>query len=202
MVVGLMLCAVSATADPVDPAPDGIGIYFDSGGESNCSLAAPFTTVTAYLLALNLTTPSGIIGWECSISTSPANLSGITYTLAGHAFNIFAPPKFSVGLAAALPCVPAITLMTMRTFYMGGPVQFAIGPCVPCAFGPNSYFPQLPPGPGYALGNNPGMLKRLYPSTADLVPGTSDTYWVAGINADCPVANVQDSWGGVKALYQ
>lgn len=193
LTAALLLTGASAYAQ----GPNTIGVYFDLAGENNCSAAAPYANVNAYLIAKDITVSSGISGWECSVRTEPATLpAGLNVTLANAGLNVLAYPQFQVGLASALPFSPAIVLATMSTFYLGGPVLFGIGPCTPTSF-PDAI------GPGYAAGDNPGLLTRLVPSSNVPAP-FPNTFWVAGIGAGptCPVATENDSWGGVKSLYQ
>jgi hypothetical protein len=194
--LALLLVAASAFAAPTDPAVDGIGIYFDTNGTSNCSTASAYTNVTAYVLATNISESSGVSGWEAEITTNPATFpAGINFTILGGGLNVLTAPNFQVGLANALPYAPAISLLSISTFYLGGPIQFGIGPCTPTSF-------PARPGPGFAKGSDPGVLKPLTPAASDAVAGKPYFYWVAGVNTTCPVATENDSWGSVKNLYQ
>ena len=90
---------------------------------------------------------------------------------------------------------------------LSGSVKVGIGPCIPSSFGaPNGAYPDIPPGPGYALGDNPGELRRLYASS-NTPSGTPLYYWVyyLAVPEACPGSPVgveQNSWGGVKTLFK
>lgn len=196
LVLGMMLVATSAFA-VVDPDPNGFGIYFDQTADNNClTVPAPYVTVTAYLCATNLTT-NGISGWECSIRTMPETLpAGLTVTLMHGALNVLAHPLYNVGIPAVggVSGNPVV-LASLSTFYLGGQIDFAVGPCTPSSFGGTSA--------GFAAGDDVGLLVPFVPAADDPFPGYEYTYRVASVNgATCPVANETSSWGNVKALYE
>jgi hypothetical protein len=196
LVLALMLVAANAFA-VVDPDPNGIGIYFDQTADNNCLLSAPqYSTVTAYLCVTNLTT-NGISGWEASIRTNPATLpAGLTVTLFHGALNVLAPPLYNVGIPAVGGVAGnPVVLASFSTFYLGGPIEYAVGPCTPSSFGGLSA--------GFAAGDDPGLLTPLTPSCDLPFPGFDNTFLVASVaGASCPVATETNSWGNVKALYE
>jgi hypothetical protein len=192
--LALLLVAASAFAQ-TDPGTDGLGVYFDLGGTSNCMTATinPYTPVTGYLLATRLTESSGVSGWECKMMFDVAPAIPPTYAIQGGGLNVLTAPDFQVGIPSALPFAPAINLLSF-TLYYTAPIRFAIGPCSVSSFNPAA--------PGYAKGSDPGVLKRFTLAASDAVAGTPGYYFVAGINANCPVADATSSWTGVKNLYQ
>jgi len=201
VVIAMMLAAASAFAAPVDPGNNGIGIYFDTAAQSQCSQAAPYANVSAYLLATNLPA-TGISGWEMAITTNPASLpAGMNVTLANGALNVLSAPNYNVGIPTVGGVAPdangVVVLATISTFYLGGPVEFFIGAC--------GVSPSLPGGPVFAQGDNPGILRYLVPASNLNAGGlsTPGPWRVAAINGGtCPVATTNDSWGSVKNLYQ
>lgn len=192
---------------PAAHATDGLGVYIDQAGTTNCSAApAPYSAVTLYLVAKNVSAPSGISGWECALVFDPPTFSfPPTYTILNGGLNVFTAPNFQVGLAAPVPFAEAMSLASISILYMGGSLKVGMGPCTPSSFGSGAY-PDVPPGPGYALGDNPGELRRLYPSS-NVDSGTPLHYWVyyLGVDEPCPGSPVgleENSWGGVKNLFK
>lgn len=120
----------------------------------------------------------------------------LTYVVLAGGVNTLTRPMFMVNLGVPLPRASEMVLMSISTIYAGGSVLFGLAPCNPSSFGGLS--------PGYAVGNNPGTLKPLTPSSSVPWPGVPYGYGVAGINAGpgCPVASESSSWSGVKALYR
>lgn len=188
---------------PAAFATDGIGVYSDQAGTINCEGApTPYTTYTLYLVAKNVSsTASGISGWECGLIFEPATFTvPPTYTVLNGGLNVMTAPNFQVGIATPVPYAPAISLASITILYMGGSLKVGIGPCTPSSF-------SNPTGPGYAVGDNPGDLRLLYPSS-NTPSGTPDFYWVNYVNVTgetcpgSPVAADESSWGSVKSLFK
>ena len=174
---------------------NGLAIFFDQGATMPCSNASPYTTVTAYVIAVKLTEPSGIAGWEAGIFTNPETLPvpltiDIPDCVAGCTL-----PYVRVLLASPLARTDAIRLARLSTFYVGGTILFGLGACQPTSFPEN-------PGPGYRPGDGSGRLIRFQPFFCT-GPVTQDPAWVAGVNANncCELAGEETSWGAVKSLY-
>jgi hypothetical protein len=200
----LVLLAVLALAAPamagIDPGPNGIGVYFDLGANINCAQPAPYALLNMYLIATNITESSGISGWETHVYFNPVPGAGVTYTYAGvGAVNPLTAPDFQVGMGGGpLPYSPAVLMLTMSTFYLGGPLSIGLGPITTA---PTSF--PLTRSPGYAAGNDPSKLVALKCSSNWPWLSVPNAFLVAGANAgDCPVPTEDTSWGGVKALYQ
>jgi hypothetical protein len=187
------IVAASAAMAQEDPGRNGIGLYLTSYGCGTCC-STPATTFPIYLVATNVSAPSGIIGWEMEISwDGPAIDEDYTIeTVNGQYLNFETEPKFSVGLTVPLPNPSTfILLMTMEitvesttepvTFYIDG-LRFAHS---------------LPERvPAYAAGNNPANIVELKQST-----GGAD-YPVLTLNGDCAVANEEMAWSSVKDLFR
>jgi hypothetical protein len=204
----LSLCASTAMAVPVDPTTDGIGVYFDQGATMNCSQAAPYTAVTAYLMGTRLSR-GGMSGWEATLCVNPTSFgAGITLDIGAGALNVLTAPDFQCGLSPSRSGTEVV-LLSISTFYLGGPILFGVGPCVPSSFGGLS--------PGYTDPLDPAILAPLTPSSnipwtmpiylgsnTNLPPtGPPNCFVVAGVNATpCPTANEPATWGGVKDLYK
>ena len=200
--LALSLFAASTALAGSDPAPNGIGIYFDLQGNSNCATPTPYTPLNAYVLATNIT-GHGISGWEATLLINPTSFpAGITMDIGLEALNVFTAPSFQVGYAVSRNGNP-VNLLTITTFYLGGPIVYGIAPGFPSSFGGLN--------PGYADGLDPSILVPLVPSSN--VPWTlpaynvaqipANAFVVAGANAPpCPVATESNTWGGVKDLYK
>ena len=168
-------------------ATDNIGIYCDEAGAIDCcGTPAPYGVVTLYIVAKNISSVSGLSGWEGAVIFDPPSPIGLSFTTLNGGFNVLSPPNFQVGLPIALPYAPAMPLARISFIYLG-PVKVGIGPVTPSSFGPGGWWPDLPPGPGYAVGNDPGELRRLYPSS-NTPSGTDFFYWVYFI--PCPYFTV------------
>jgi hypothetical protein len=61
-----------------------------------------------------------------------------------------------VSLPWCLPAAPAVPLLTINFFHLGGSVLLGVGPADP--------FSATPQGPGYAPCGGPGQLIALVPS--------------------------------------
>jgi hypothetical protein len=121
-------------AVPADPGPNGIGVYFETEGISYCAYPAAHTALNAYVLAPNPTRAAGISGWEASVLINPTSWpAGITFDIGAGALNALTAPCFRVGYAVPRTGNP-ITLLTISTFYLTGPIVFGLGPCVPSSF--------------------------------------------------------------------
>ncbi len=205
----LALAAPAAMAAPKDASPDGIGVYFDLSGTSNCEMSpAPYTPLTAYLLLTNPSRPS-VGGWEAALLINPTSFpTGITLDPGFLSIVPLVPPYLQVGLPVARAGNP-ILLLTISTFYMGGTIEFGLGPCVPSSFGGLS--------PGYADGADTEILVPLTVSGhvpwtlpvytgGDPVTAPPNSFECAWFNSatDCPEVDAAEpsSWGSVKALYR
>ncbi|MCP4144896.1 MAG: hypothetical protein GY752_06380 [bacterium] len=198
-ILTLMMLAIATVAfAQIDPDENGIGLYFDEFGYEVClTTAAPFTPITAYLLATNISEESGISGFECEVTTDGL-LTAAAWSLNGvQPLNVFAAPLFAVGLGEnelATPVINNVVLLATLTAYVLDPadqVSFGVKNLDAGSFDP--------PAPGYAAGDNAGLLVPLQVSS-----GFPYGAAVAQINIDpCGVvANEDVSFGSVKALYR
>jgi hypothetical protein len=199
--MGLVLLAPAIAG--AQYCPNSIGFFMDEAATVNCtSTAAPYSNLTVYLVARDIGTPTvGLSGWECAVVTDPATLpAGITVTLRYGALNVLAYPQFNVGLPAIGGTGPgsSFVLASLSTFYLGGPIKFGVGPTTPSSFPPDFQGDGHPEAtPGYAQGDNPGLMHRLFPISS--VPsGSSAAYWTCYVNAvgePCPGAPAWDCGG-------
>jgi hypothetical protein len=175
----------------VDPAANGIGIYFDEGATNNCfTSATPFQAVTAYLFLTNLDEPSGCAGWEASVEYTGLTAPGFTHTLGTAVTDVGSGFEHICGLGGnVLPPAPVHVLGTVVGYVMDPTVvvEYFIRPVSQ---------PSVDGAVVYGAGSDPGLYTPMIVSTGGFdVP-------VATINAACIVPVDEETWGGVKALYQ
>jgi hypothetical protein len=185
VLVGILTTGGLAFAQ-LDPANDGIGVYFDTEASIH-RITLLEGEHHAYLAITNPTDPSGISGWECRVDTD-GPLFVLDWGVLGLAINASTPPSFTVGLADPLPFAPRIILMDM-VFMLTSleEASFYIRPI---------FNASLEGVPAYASGADPAVLSPLSQSTGGPeIP-------VAVINGDAPVATEDATWGGVKNLYR
>jgi len=192
---------------PAAFATDGIGVYADEAGTINCGPApTPYTITTLFVVAKNISSTSGLSGWECAVIYDPPSLPvPPTYTLRNGGLNVLTAPNFQVGMAVAMPYAPALTLASIDILYFSGSIKVGLGPCTPSSFGRFPY-ESVPPAPGFAEGDNPGVLHPLFTSS-NTPSGTASFYWVYYMNVaepcpGSPVGTEENSWSSVKNLFK
>ncbi len=205
------LLASGAMAMP--EGPNGLGVFFDTGGNNTCLLApAPYTPLTAYLMITNPGASGKVAGWEGQLLINPPTFAaGITLDIGPEALNVFTAPAFNVGYTSVgVRQGNPIKLVTLTTFYLGGPISFGVGPTEPSSTHgasacfvdavDNSLLVPLTPFCGFPW---PFAAAQTY---GGIVPHPEASYLVAGaggyVCVSCAVANEPSSWGGVKALYR
>ncbi|MFH1844260.1 MAG: hypothetical protein ABIF77_13735 [bacterium] len=189
----LLLCLFVIAAPPfsgADPGTDGVGIYFDLDGQVNCLDVPPFTPVNCYVIATNVSSPGGVLGYAFTIATAGPFLLG-NYTQP--CINIIGWPDIACGLSAPYPWAPTIVLISVSFMVMSPePVYLSV---LPYSFGS-----VIPGFPVYEDGDAPGTYRALFPA-AGQGPG-GEWLPVACVNGDCPVPTESETWGGLKALYR
>ena len=200
MTLMILVLAHSALAQPADPDPDGIGIYFDQGAGDNswCITAPTGSQVTAYLCLTRASDTSGFTAWEATIEGS---IEGILadFNIMGGGINSAIGPEFVVSYDTPLPyqlssVLMEITVEVVWEWNLGLRIWPATNPqCVENL-------------PAYATVDAPGTFQSLQYSWGwDLVTETPN--WCASINDDLcfegPSVPVDPlSWGNLKALYR
>lgn len=199
----ILLAGGSLATARVEPAADRIGIYLDEAGTIDCTYESPSpcTTIQLYLVAADLSEPSGIAGWEAGIFTVPESLPVpllLTWPTCDGTCEL---PCLRVGLTEVLPRTPTMILAHLALFYPGGVVKLLLGPCEPTLF-PDD------PGPGYAAGDDPSRLVRLRPEdTVVIDPEHPDRLLVCVIGdpdwclPDIWPAVETWTWSALKRLY-
>ena len=184
----LLAVSVAATAQ-IDPAPDGIGVYFDLGGMDHCiHTAAPYESVTAYLLITNPHPDiASILSWEAQVEVL-GDVLAPSWTLAGGEDSDPSPLLFSVVFEPSPLIPPAGPTFLLATWTGIVPqptdvVHFQVGPV------PGS--PTFPDSPGYVAD---GPVPQLHPLT---VSAGSRFY----INF-CTTPAEDATFTGLKALFR
>ncbi len=190
----LLLC--SGVAAQPNPDQDQICIWFEET-DGNCRQSEPFVIVAAFLVLENISEPSGISGWECSIEigNDPSSFFVLAWTcLAGNPSGIWTPPDFAVGIGEPFPWAPRIFLLQIDLLIVSpAPIYFWI----------HEYqlYP-ISPWPAYAAGDDPSRVVRLFNCTGYDVEG--DPHPAGCINCPCEeVIGIESrSWGSLKSLYR
>jgi len=189
----VLLVAVSAFAQ-ADPDPDGLGFYFDLGATEVCTTtAAPFASVTGYLIITNPSAELGVSGWEAYVTVAGSPVAP-AWTLAAGLDVDSSAQGFQVGIGTgglALPAAPAVVLATYTAFIMA-PTDVV------------TFYVEGVPGstsfdgtPGYAGGGSAGDLRPLQVSS-----GTGSGAPAAMINGCDVVANEDMTFSTVKSLFR
>ncbi len=197
MVMGF---GIAASADPVDPDANGIGIFFDEGAiaGSYCTEALVGTQLTAYLCLTRATDTSGFTNWEAVIESSvPESLVG--FSIRGDGTNSAAEPEFVVSYGTPLPYELSTVLLEITVDVVW---EWSIALRVWPASEPSGSEVL----PAYATTASAGVYQTLgYLFGWNSV--TKVPNWCTSINdADCQngpsVPTDSATWGGIKALYR
>jgi hypothetical protein len=197
-ILAVALCGL-ATAEPIDPDPDGMSFYFDTGGTIYCleiddwePAVGAGPTVTAYLLVTRPDTPfPGIQAWEAHVEIlSNAYMStGLVLTPGCGTFGI--DYDYMAGCSwAPIPITGDAVMIASAELSWLGTEGHAEATFILRGIEGSLSFPD---SPGYAA--EPG-----YPSPCQPLFGE----WgeVAWINGGClTIAGEVMTWGMVKSLY-
>lgn len=188
LIAGMLASSASAG---LDPTTDSFGVYFDTEGNTNCTTAGAFQTVTAYLILMNPSAP--INGFECTVpmTGAPHFILSVSHCAPQIDCDDCAGPySFALGCPSSYP-VPANGALVLVTWslILQAPTEllFNIGP---------GLVPSLPGGLPVVTGN--GVLRQCRVASGDVnIP-------VAGINVvgNCPVSDEASSFGTVKSLFR
>jgi hypothetical protein len=189
-----------ASAEPIDPDPDGMGIYFDTEGTAYCLTVDDWEpavgagpTIDVYLLVTRPDTPyPSILAWETHVEIISNSLIPTHYLTVTPGCAFYMPEEdYVIGCSyAPIPIIDDVAMIASAelswlgteghaevTFIMRG-VQGSLS---------------FPDGPGYA--SAPG-----FPSPCQPLFGE----WgeVAWVNGNCQTIAGEDmAWGMVKSLY-
>jgi len=220
--VTLMIIATTAFAQ-MDAGDNAIGVYTTTTAVANCrtTMVAVQANLTTYLMATRFTNSHGMSGYECGVAVVlPGGLELVdppTVTLPAGWLNVGTWPNFQCAGGPSNPVLNGPTIQLAKIVianYVGDDPEtadplgtpsliVAVGPCNPSSFGAGTLWPQYPTGPGYADGQDPGILARLVPSSnTPAGPPNFFKVYAAGPGA-CPVVpEGNTSWSDVKALYR
>lgn len=201
-ILAMALVLVGATAalgQPIDTHPNGIGIFFETGGREFCATATPGTQVPAYLCLTRASDNSGFLSWEATIESSvTGSLAG--FNIRGDGVNTATAPEFVVSYGTPLPYQQSTVLLDLTINVVW---EWSIALRVRAASDPSGS-ENLPV---YTTTAEPTVykpLQYLWGWDAQQVP-----LWLASINDpscstdDGPSVPADDaSWSGVKALYR
>ena len=186
----------AALADPVDPDPNGIGIFFDEGAidESWCATGAVGSQLTAYLCLTRATDTSGFTNWEGRIESSvPVSLVG--FAIRGDGTNSAVEPEFVVSYGTPLPYQLSTVLLEITVDVVWEwSIALRVWPATSPSGGEEV--------PAYATVSSAGAYETLgYSFGWD--PVTKIPAWCASINdSHCLIAPSVPaegaSWGGIK----
>ncbi len=171
----------------LDPDTDSMGIYFDTGGYTNCSTLGPFMPAPAYLLLANPSAPTG--GFACRVLLEGVPHFVLSTDLGGRIDIDSSIEGFQVGGESPYPVANRqIVLATFQVMLQAsGYLAFYIRPPVP------------PYGtcPGPVVFSDDGTVRCCGVSSGDVALP------VAGWNSPiCPVAEESRSFGAIKGLYR
>ena len=197
ILIVILLFATCALAEPIDPDPDGMGIYFDTEGTEYCIavddwVPAPHAgfCVNAFLLVTRPDTSFPTIqGWEAHIEIDTNSIySSQVNLLPGMADMDGDPDDFVIGGLGPTITGDAtvIAWIDMKWYGFEGHAEASI--LLRGVEGSQSF----PDGPGYWA--EAGFLSPCQPLFGD---------WgvCAWISNDCTTPNEGMTWGGVKSLY-
>ena len=190
----LLLC--SAVAAQPNPDQDQICIWFEET-DGNCRQAESFVIVTAFLVLENISEPSGISGWECSIEigNDPSSFIVLAWTcLAGNPSGIWTPPDFAVGIGEPIPWAPRIFLLQIDLLtFSPAPIYFWI----------HEYqLSPLAPWPAYAAGDDPLRIVQLFNCTGYSAAGDPNPAGCVNCACEEVIGIESQSWGLLKSLYR
>jgi hypothetical protein len=200
----MLLIGSTAQAQPCQvPGPDTVAIVFELDWQY-MPVCREFMgvgpLVEAYLVLINPSEPSGIIGWELGLDIELGTQFLIDISIVGAP--IIQPPELpdlQVGLAECLPWDPVIHLATLTFLIVTpDPVMFYIRPI---------QSPTVPDQIVYAPCDDPSAfapMQTINDSWAEpvaILNGT-DCEFAPVLCADPAIANDLQSWGAVKSLYR
>ena len=187
LIAATIIMTLGAGAAYASFGEDVIGIYFDLGATvCERTTAAPFQSVTAFLIITNPSDLSGVSGWEATVSVLGGAVAPSWILAAGLDVDPSAD-GFQVGIGVnpqALPAGPTVLLATWTGFVMAPTdmISFVITPI------PGS--PSFPDSPGYASGDDAGVLIPLMPSSG--YPYGAPCAIINGYGGSCGPLNDDD----------
>jgi len=183
----ILLATLAGTAFAQFPGSNLIGVFFSDTEFTQETTnfdtdAAPFFS---YLVLVNGTTNS-VGGYECSVAYSDPTVFVLGVTGANGWTNFGDNGNHLVGFQTPLPVqLPGTVLATFNLLYSGvDRVEISLGPAIPAS---------IPDEMAIADGDDPENLIGC--------PCLTDDCVVATLNGEGVVATENQSWTGVKALF-
>jgi len=149
-VTGVQTCALPilvapAFAVPVDPAPDHIGVYFDTGATMTTLSVPTSAPFNAYVIITN-PTATNLWGLELgySVVVPPgfeASYTRLSATIPSQSVDLgnsidFAQGDYTIGLASPMPSSAAVVFLTWQFVVVDDfPMEFFLGPAATQSLG-------------------------------------------------------------------
>jgi hypothetical protein len=186
-----LLIAAAVAADPIDPDPNTVGVYFDTYAEEVCS---DYVGNQAGFVIATHVTYEAIYAWQLAFHIDSQDLAGwVDY------------PDLPFGLAGQIvPDWPNVDFYYVEPLPGNSPVvvlaEFAYG-----YYGVGAAWITLGPHEGYGTWLPGQITFQVGPEPTDIVPfgDTGSGGPSAYIGYDCDIVAAQEvSFGTVKALYR
>ena len=191
----LLLAVLQLT--PLVPSASSVcltGLFFDECGTVNCDSSAVGVPVTTYLLVKNVSDPTGVIAWQCSISHDES-IYVLGCLIRGNAINVGSGGNYIVGLAEPLPTAPVMVLAEYQVLALAGggmSVDYLNGG------------PLL--NPGFVAAENPNVITEMYVEYGGLGIASISFGPLAcprsNASTSPPVREECASWSAVKCVFR
>lgn len=168
-----LLCSLLLQCGSQSQASDTIGWYFDEAATIRCTSGATYSPLTAYLCLKDVSSSSGVSGWQAMAVVTGNCL--VNYDLRGDGLNLAVPPGFYVGLGTTNPIAPTQDMTIVLCTASIVPLDSS-----PIYLGVAGY--SATPGDtliAYSAGNDPGLIITATPASGSAIVPT------AFVNATC-----------------
>ncbi|MCP4144261.1 MAG: hypothetical protein GY752_03125 [bacterium] len=190
-----LIVLASCSFAQIDPDPDSIGIYFDQEATQVNANVAVGDTVTAYLIATNMSQVGWLAFWECYVVSDASYCEINMYCVSHCGFNLAMIMPSDCFMGWPFTCSPNPDEFPIQSIMILATFSIAVneeGPHAITVVGPEyGLLPYYRVDDMYQSPDYP-----LYPSS-----GSVDLP-VAVINGTAPVSSDQCSWGEVKSLFR
>jgi len=188
LVIGL---ATNPASAQIDPGPNGLGVYFDQDATVVMAEIGAEEYVTGYLIVTNPTEAGSMMWWQCAVCMD----NGYPLVMTVHGFNVLSggmPFSPCAGFAVSDgPPIGGITILAEMDFLLQ---EAGIANITVVSLEESE---ELLGGMFYST--SPGYQDPVFPFHPS---SGSESLPVARINGEPPVAEVDVTWGSVKALYR
>jgi len=194
ILLAVSLMAVSAFAQ-IDPDPNGIGVYFDTGAMTNAATWAGFTQNNAYVCITNPTGNVAAVEFGYNLTVAPGMLvrtAEVYPATAVEASGNHAVPTAGeniIGFGSPLPATSSVVVMSWTFMLFGAvPVDFYIT---------GTSVPGLPGGEPAFVDQADLLMYKLQQSTGGPLSAVATVN-----NPPTPVPVESASFGNVKSLFR